>query len=83
MKKLRILLSSFAIVLAVGAAFASSLTPAVTGYYYDSSSPLGPKCISSITCNNVSGPTCMSGSKVLQDSSTPVGGDCGNDLRRD
>lgn len=83
MKKLRILLSAFAIVLAIGAAFANQLTVDVTGYVFDNSNPLEPKCIASGTCRNVSGPACMNGSDVLQNSSTPIGGDCGNDLKRD
>lgn len=83
MKKLRIFLSSIAIVLAVSAAFAGSLTPTVTGYFYDNSNPLAPRCISAGTCGNVSGPTCMSGSNVLQNSITPIGGDCGSNLKRD
>lgn len=83
MKKLRILLSAFAIVLAIGAAFASHMTAGVTGYAFDNSNPLEPKCIASGTCGNVSGPTCMSGVNVLQNASIPTGGDCGDDLKRD
>lgn len=83
MKKLRILLASLTVVLAVGAAFANQLTPTTPGYFFDNSNPLVPKCTYGRDCMNVSGPTCTSGTHILQNSNTPIGSSCGTNLKRD
>jgi hypothetical protein len=71
----------FAFVIAIGGALASGLISTNVDGYYFATSP--SRCVKvSNACSQISGPLCTSAQGMLKDSSTPIGGACGNDLFR-
>lgn len=81
MKKLRLFLSIFAFVGALGGALASETMAVTVDGWYFATSP--NRCVKiDDACSQIPGSLCTSAGMQLQDSSTPVGGACGNDLFR-
>jgi len=81
MKKIKVLFSALAFIIAVGGAFASKFDTAVTAYKFIPASGGNPaQCEQTGTCDGGSF-DCTSGSVVLKDSSNPTIS-CGADLKR-
>jgi hypothetical protein len=80
MKKLRLILSVLAFVLAIGASFATKKFVSAQGYVYVGGAI--PQCVMDITCDQNGSFTCKNGTAIEQSSSTVNGTNCGTTLFR-
>jgi hypothetical protein len=80
MKKLRLILSVLAFVMAIGASFATKKFVSAQGYFYVSN-PI-PQCVTGITCDQGGSFLCTNGGVQQQSSSTLSGMNCGTNLFR-